>query len=346
VNSFHLSARYAGFELDAEAAWDVPCAALFGASGSGKTTILEAMAGLRPEVRGRVVLRDRALDALSSAARRIGWVPQDASLFPHLTVRGNLAFAARARGVAAASEKAIAALEIGALLERRTGDLSGGERQRVAIARALASAPDFLLLDEPLASIDRPLRARILPFLQRLPGQTGVPILIVTHDPHEVVALASYVIVLQRGKVVAQGDPRDILASPATLGVLDALGAENAFTTRVIASGRGMLSLETAGGCRLEMAVVNGFPEPAAIAVRSEDVTLSVHRPELVSAQNVLEGRIESLEALGDHVYVRIASGGERWTAKVTSRAVERLALAPRQRIYMLIKAHAIHPYG
>jgi molybdate transport system ATP-binding protein len=346
VNAFALHAAYEGFTLSAEASWDAPAAALFGASGSGKTTIVETLAGLRPEVAGEITLRDRRVDGLAPERRRVGWVPQDASLFPHMTARQNLAFAARPRGGQAAMDRAVDALEIGPLLDRRATDLSGGERQRVAIARALSSAPDMLLLDEPLASIDRPLRARIVPFLAELPERTGVPMLLVSHDPLEVTALCRWVAVLSEGRVVAQGDPQDVFAGAAALGTLEALGAENLFEVSVVDRGGGMLHLRTPAGCEIQMAAVAGFPEPARVAVRSEDIMLSIERPGLVSAQNVLPGTVTELQTLGEHVYIRMTSGGEPWVAKVTTRAVQSLSLQPGRELHLLIKAHAVHPYS
>jgi molybdate transport system ATP-binding protein len=349
VLAFTLSAVYPRFTLAARAAWDAPATALFGASGSGKSSIVEALAGLRPEIVGEATLAGRRVDGLRPEERRVGWVPQEAALFPHLSVRGNLEFARSARGrsaaqaTRAAADRAVDVLEIGPLLDRPAGALSGGERQRVAIARALASAPDVLLLDEPLASVDRPLRARIVPFLARLPEATGVPMLLVTHDPHEVLALASHVVVLEAGRVVAQGHPREVLASAAALGALEALGAENLFEVEVMRRATGMLTLRTERGCQLEMAAVAGFPEPARVAVRAEDILLATDRPRRISAQNVLDGAVTSLDALGEHVYVRILSGGESWVAKVTARAVATLELQPGRPVHMLIKAHSVH---
>ena len=350
--SFALTARYGEFQLDARAAWDAPATALFGASGSGKSTLLEALAGLRPEVRGEIVLGGRRVDGLPSRARRAGWVPQDAALFPHLSVRGQLEFARRAAASRAnrerppradAVERAIEVLGLQPLLERRAGALSGGERQRVAVARALASDPDVLLLDEPLAAVDRPLRARIVPFLAALPRATGVPMLVVTHDPHEVAALAEHVIVLEGGRVVAQGAPRDVFASAEVLGALEALGAENLLD--VVAKGPpdgGALALRTARGCRLVMAATPGFPPPARVAVRAEDILLAVDAPGRISAQNVLAGRVAALQPLGAHVLVRIEAGGEVWVAKVTGRAAAALGLAPGATVHLVIKAHAV----
>ncbi|KAF0245111.1 MAG: hypothetical protein FD180_1888 [Planctomycetota bacterium] len=339
--SFDLRADYPGFRLEAAAQLNGAATAIFGASGSGKTTVLEAMAGLRPEVKGPISIGGLRIEELLPEARFIGWVPQDASLFPHLTVRGNVEFAGRSD----VSEVAIDALELRPLLDRRSPELSGGERQRVAIARAVAAKPALLLLDEPLAAVDRPMRARIIPYLASIPDRLQIPVVVVTHDPHEVLALASHIVVLDRGRVVAQGDPRDILGSPAALGVLETLGAENLFEVKVLARSAGVLSLETARGGRLEMAVVAGFPEPARVAVRAEDILLTASEPGLVSAQNVIPAGVSTLETLGEHVYVRLESGTDRWVAKVTSRAVAKLELAAGKRAWMLVKAHAIHAF-
>ena len=345
MNAFDLRARYGGFSLEAAASWDAPAAALFGASGSGKTTILEALAGLRPEVAGAVQLRGRRLDDRPARERRVGWVPQDASLFPHLTVRQNLEFAATARpGAPRGIDDATEALELGPLLDRRASALSGGERQRAALARALASRPDFLLLDEPLASIDRPLRVRVLPFLQAIPACLGIPFLLVSHDPLEVQALATHAIVLERGRVVASGSPRSLFPSAALFGSLDALQAENVFEVAVVDTHPGGLRVRTPAGLELEMAALAGFPAPRRVAVRAEEVLLATRPPEGLSAQNVLAGVLEALEPHEGQVLARVRSGGERWTARVTARAAERLGLAPGGPVYLVIKAHAILP--
>ena len=342
MNRFRLRARYASFELDAAATWEAPAAALFGASGSGKTTIVEALAGLRPEVEGEVTLRDRRLDDVPARRRRVGWVPQDASLFPRMSARENVEFAVRVGGDAAAARRAIDFLEIGPILDRRAADLSGGERQRVAIARALASRPDFLLLDEPLASVDRPLRGRIVPYLARLPAETGVPMLLVTHDPLEVAVLAQHVVVVAAGRAVAAGAPQEIFDSAATLGALAAIGAENHFDVTVTATRPGTFDVVTSGGNTLVMTHVAGFPPPARVAVRAEDILLAARRPELVSAQNVFPATLKRLAPIGEQVLVELAAASDRWIAKVTRRAVDQLRLAPGIEVWLLIKAHAI----
>ncbi|HJR60017.1 MAG TPA: ATP-binding cassette domain-containing protein [Vicinamibacterales bacterium] len=182
--------------------------ALFGPSGSGKTTTLDAIAGLRRPQAGRIAVRDHVLfDSarridLPPHARHVGYVPQDTALFPHMNVRRNVLYGRRP-GQKLALDVVVKMLEVGDLLERRVPDLSGGERQRVALARALMSAPDLLLLDEPLAAVDVERRRRILPYLLRVRDDLGVPVIYVSHDRAELDQLADRVIVLDEGRAIA-----------------------------------------------------------------------------------------------------------------------------------------------
>jgi len=293
-------------------------------------------------VQGGATLDGRVLDGLAPPQRRLGWVPQDASLFPRMTVRQNLEFAAHARGDAEALRQAIEVLELAPLLARRARDLSGGERQRVAIARALASRPRFLLLDEPLASIDRPLRARIVPFLRRIARELELPFLLVTHDPLEVTTLCDHVLILEGGRCVAAGAPHDLFPAAETIGWLRALDAENRFDVDVVTRADGVVELKTAAGTRLTMADLPGTPAPARVAVRAEDLLVAVPEPHGLSAQNVLGGTVEALIAVGAQLYVDVACGGDRFRAKVTRRAAQQLGLVPGRRAWLVVKAHAI----
>jgi molybdate transport system ATP-binding protein len=217
----------AGFELAMDAELSVDVTALFGPSGAGKTALLDLVAGLRRApsawiaLDGRVLTDTAARYELPARRRRIGYVPQDGALFPHLSVRRNLLYGHRpppGEPGPVTLQHVAEVLEIEPLLDRGIGALSGGERQRVALARALLSSPRLLLLDEPLAALDRPLKARILPYLKRVRAEFGVPMLYVTHDPEEVLALCEEVLVLERGKLVARGAPREIFAAPPTTG--------------------------------------------------------------------------------------------------------------------------------
>ena len=175
--------------------------AVVGRSGSGKTSLLESIAGLRPRAAGRIVIDGDDLSHLPPERRRVGYVPQDVALFPHFTVRGNLPFGGSG-GVQ--FDHIVEILELAPLLERAPASLSGGEKQRVALGRALMTAPRLLLLDEPLASLDQPLRERILLFLQRV-RDLGVPMIYVTHQPSEAAAIASWSLLLDEGQVLAAG---------------------------------------------------------------------------------------------------------------------------------------------
>ncbi len=195
------------FTLEMSTRLDAPISALFGPSGSGKTTTLDAIAGLRTPIRGTIAVNDRLLFSSASSInlrphqRHIGYMPQDVALFPHMNVRRNLLYG-RHPGVSPDLDRVVGMLEIDRLVDRRVNDLSGGERQRVALGRALMSGPSLLLLDEPLAAVDVPLRRRILPYLQRVRDDLKIPILYVSHDREEVDELADAVVHLDGGRVV------------------------------------------------------------------------------------------------------------------------------------------------
>lgn len=204
----------APFVLELDATLSGRVTALFGASGSGKTSLLEIIAGLRRPATGRVCVADTVLTDVATRTfvpperRAVGYVPQEGALFPHLSVRKNLLYGFaphRARPAGLTFEHVTAVLEIAALVDRSVGALSGGEKQRVALGRALLSAPRLLLLDEPLAGLDAPLRARLLPYLTLVRDEFAIPMLYVTHSPDEVVALCDDVLVLSMGKLAARG---------------------------------------------------------------------------------------------------------------------------------------------
>ena len=198
--------RQGEFLLDIDESLNAGITALFGPSGAGKTTVLDAIAGLRTPQSGRIAVHYRVLFGaatrvnLPSHARHVGYVPQDVALFPHMDVRRNMLYGRRP-GQKLSLETVAAMLEVGTLLDRRVPDLSGGERQRVALARALMSAPELLLLDEPLAAVDVERRRRILPYLLRVRDELGIPVIYVSHDRSEVDQLSDRVLVLDAGRV-------------------------------------------------------------------------------------------------------------------------------------------------
>ncbi|MGH8048122.1 MAG: ATP-binding cassette domain-containing protein [Chthoniobacterales bacterium] len=207
------------FELSVSAELEGRLIGVLGASGAGKTTLLEIIAGLRRPRAGRVLLDGEALcdgvHGIPARNRRVGYVPQDLALFPHLTVRANLAYGMPAQPGVHTLPAVAAMLEISPLLDRMPAALSGGEKQRVAFARAVLAGPRLLLLDEPLSSLDHPLKERILPHLLRIRDETGIPMIYVTHSADEAMRLCDHLLVLEAGRGVAQGAPDELLAPTA-----------------------------------------------------------------------------------------------------------------------------------
>lgn len=225
-----------GFELDVAFELDRRFTSLFGPSGAGKTTVLSVIAGFVPPQKGRVLLGDRTLCDTARGVcvpvqdRAVGVVFQDALLFPHLTVQGNLRYGQRHRRSqkrAVKFSRVAEVLEIGGLLHRYPHNLSGGEKQRVALGRALLSGPELLLMDEPLAALDMPLRSRILAYLELVVAEWNIPTLYVTHSQAEVRRAADWVVVVEKGHVVGAGVPDDALGQLAPLGWSNSAGPVN-----------------------------------------------------------------------------------------------------------------------
>lgn len=213
------------FVLEVNVTLSARITAIFGASGSGKTSLLEVIAGLRRPLAGAVRIEAQTLTDVTGQIfvaperRAVGYVPQEGALFPHLSVRRNLLYGANGKRTPSAGmsfQHVVDVLEIADLCERRTHTLSGGERQRVALGRALLASPRLLLLDEPLAGLDAPLRDRLLPYLARVRDEFAIQMLYVTHSPDEVMALCDEVIVLSRGKVEQRGAPGQVFVVGST----------------------------------------------------------------------------------------------------------------------------------
>ncbi|MWD29251.1 molybdenum ABC transporter ATP-binding protein [Aquicoccus sp. SCR17] len=343
---------FPGFRLDVE--FEVPqgITVLFGRSGSGKTSVINAVAGLfRPDearIRaGERVLCDTARGLwLPPHRRRLGYVFQEARLFPHLTVRQNLAygrwFAPRgARGADRA--QVVEMLGIGPLLDRRPGALSGGEKARVAIGRALLAAPELILADEPLASLDEARKAEILPYFERLRDESPVPILYVSHSAAEVARLATSVVGLEDGRVTGQGPVAEVLGDPAShpLGVR-AAGA--VIAARVVRHDADGLSELEAGGVPLVVPRVAAPPgAELRLRIAAQDVIVATARPEGLSAMNLLPGRIEALHpGEGPGMMVQIATPAGRVLARITRRSAERLGLAVGMECHAVLKTVAV----
>ena len=326
--------------------------ALMGPSGSGKTSLLEAIAGLRRRARGRIALGDTLwLDSdagvrLSPNARCVGYVPQDAGLFPHLNVRRNVNFGVRRDERAAAA--AIDTLEIGPLLERHPVTLSGGEKQRVALARALATRPQLLLLDEPLASLDAALRGRVLPYLLRIRDDWKVPCLYVTHNVGEALAVAEHLVLLREGVVEAEGLPAALLSCAGVVHEAEA-GLENLFAGRIVqhddGGGTSRVELSTGLVVAVPLASMRPVGSSVTLAIRAEDVLVSVEPIHGLSARNVFAAGVTAVERMGVDVMLRCSVGDGAvggWLARVTPAAVDALRIEPGADVWLAVKSHSI----
>lgn len=326
---------------------------LWGASGSGKTTVLRAIAGLT-RAQGRVQLGEACWQDDARGAfvpvwrRRLGMVFQEASLFDHLDVQHNLRYGLRRlpkaeQGAARqALNEAIEVLGIGHLLDRRTATLSGGERQRVAIARALATLPHLLLLDEPLAALDAPRKREVLPWLDALREHLQVPMLYVTHAADEVAHLADHLVVLAQGEVRAQGPVSEVLSSltvPVALG--DDLGA--LVSTRVIghASEWGLCRLGFAGGELWVTHSGQALGSDLRVRILARDVSITLARAQDSSIQNHLPVQITQIVPQPDdhQCLLQLQAGETLLLARVTARAVQLLQLRVGQAVWAQIKA-------
>lgn len=354
VGEFALSVR---FETASGGA-----TALFGPSGAGKSTILDAIAGLLRPGEGRIILDDRVLvDThrrvfVPAERRRIGVVFQEGRLFPHLSVRENLLFGwRRCRGPKMPPrvdpppqaispptvDSVIALLGLEALLRRAPSTLSGGERQRVALGRALLMQPRLLLLDEPLSALDVARRAEILPYLERLRDDAQVPILLVSHAVEEVARLADRVIVLDHGRVQAQGAVQDVFSrldlAPLT-GMFEA-GAVLQATVRSHNPRYGLSVLDLDGGYITVPLVTAPVGASVRLRIRSRDVMLAKRKPVDISANTILRATISGLAGDGPTALVQMTVGTQRLVARITQLSAERMALSPGQTVYAIIKA-------
>lgn len=348
-----------GFTLDVDL--NLPTrgvTALFGHSGSGKTTLLRCIAGLERAPLGHLTVNGEVWQDDEPKGKRCGyWLPthqrplgyvfQEASLFPHLTVMGNLRYGLkRSTGAARVSlDQAIELLGIGHLLERKPDQLSGGERQRVGMARALALSPSLLLMDEPLAALDLKRKQEILPYLERLHAELDIPVLYVSHSPDEVARLADHIVVMDAGRAIAAGPLKDTLARldlPIHLGedagvVLDAVVVERDAQWH-------LARVEFPGGSLWVRDGGHALGQAVRVRILARDVSIALEKVTGTSIQNCLSATVEQLA--GDHhpalSLVRLNLGGSPLTARLTQRSAVGLGLAPGLPVWAQIKAVAL----
>jgi molybdate transport system ATP-binding protein len=328
---------------------------LFGPSGAGKSTLLDCIAGLlRPDA-GHIKIGDDSLfDSearvnVPTQRRRMAYVFQSLALFPHMTVEENVAY-----GLADLSAdqrfqriaEILQAFRVENLGKRRAGEISGGEKQRVALARSLVTLPRVLLLDEPLSGLDAELKASILDDLRAWNAAQRIPILYVTHTRDEVDALGERVVVLDHGRVINEGRPHEVLDAPRRKRLAQAAGFENLLDATVVelreADGVMRVSLAE-GASEIEVPLGYAMPnDPVKIAIRAGDILLATQPPVGLSARNILEGKIVSLEPRGKLVVARVEAG-VMFTVHVTPGAVRALELIVGKSIWIVLKTHSCH---
>ena len=346
-----LHLDYSGFVLDADV--QIPprgVTAIFGPSGSGKTTLLRCVAGLEKNCRGKLVVNDDIWQDeklfLPAHQRQLGYVFQHANLFPHLDVAGNLDFAVRrAKGRAANRDAIIEMLSIGNLLGRRIDNLSGGERQRVAIARALLTAPKILLMDEPLASLDRERRSEIMPFLEGLHRDLKIPILYVSHAHDEVARLADHMVLMESGRALASGPLAEISAR------LDLPMAQDDDASVVIKTTVGALDheyhlmrLDFPGGSVYGGLRGHAIGDPVRVSIQARDVSIALSEASDSSISNRLPATVIEFANVRHpaQILLRLDVNGTALLARITRRSRDQLGLKPGQQVWAQIKTVAL----
>lgn len=352
--SLSLSIRHQveSFTLNADFEAPAGITMLYGRSGAGKTTIINALAGLMTPDVGRITLDDRTLFDTAAGInlpphrRRVGYIFQDGRLFPHLTVRQNLLygrwFAPRKAGTDD-TDKIVEMLGLASLLERRPSRLSGGEKQRVAIGRALLSAPDILLADEPLAALDDARKEEILPYFESLRDDFDVPILYVSHAEAEVTRLATTLVVLEQGKVIRQGAAEELLSDPS-FTPLGAGAAGVRLTARIDAQHADGITEVRAGSATLLLPrVPYAVGTEIRMRIAAQDVMIAKEKPTAISALNVLPARVSSMrQGTGPGVLVQLEAGGNRLLARITQRSAVSLNLQEGDAVFAVLKAVSV----
>jgi molybdate transport system ATP-binding protein len=353
-----------GFSLDVEFSVAPGFTILFGPSGSGKTTLLDCVAGLATPNAGRIAVGERLWFDVAShvdvpvAKRGVAYVLQDLALFPHLTVEQNTEYGLAHLPRLERRQRAAAMLQefrINHVRQQRPAEISGGERQRVALARALVTNPCVLLLDEPLAALDAFTKSKILDDLRRWNQAHGIPILYVTHTREEVIALGERVLVMEEGRIIAQGTPHEVLSAPLRETVAQLAGFENIFDASVesVHEDRGTMLCRIMTSCppagREDRSVLLETPLIRAesgsglqVGIRAGDILLAVATPVGLSARNILAGRLSSLERRDMIISARVDCGVEV-EVHLTLAARDALDLAEGDDVWLVIKTHSCY---
>jgi molybdate transport system ATP-binding protein len=346
----NISLPLAHFTLEVSVEMQKRVTAVFGPSGSGKTSLLDLIAGLRAarsafiQLNGDVLTDTTRKFSVATHRRGVGYVPQDLVLFPHLSVRQNLFYGRKLRAADSTLfrfEHVIKVLEIEPLISRGVTQLSGGEKQRVALARALLASPRLLLLDEPLASLDAPLKEKIIPYLARIRDEFQIPMLCVTHDRFVAQTLAEEIVILFSGKILQTGAVSEVFSHPANAEVARFVGVETLQPGKIIGVAEGLATVQV-GSARLTALAPETASRDVFVCIRGEEVILQRDVVIASSVRNRLQARVIGLRSEGALVRVELDAGFPLF-ALVTHPACVELGLREGATLTALIKAPAIH---
>ena len=349
-----LSRSTSNFTLDVIFALAPGITVIFGPSGAGKTTLLDCVAGLATPDFGQIAVGERILFDQASAtnvpvqSRNIGYVFQDLALFPHLTAGKNIEYGLSGPKLERRkkSDAILESFRIAHLRDRKPKEISGGERQRVALARALVADPCVLLLDEPLAALDAATKSKIIDDLRAWNALHDIPILYITHNREEVFALGDRVLVLENGRIVADGTPHTVMTAPRRESMAQLVGFENIFHAVVSAAHeeRGTMKCRIAdSNVELETPLLRADPgSKLFVGIRAGDILLAAVHPVSLSARNIIPGRVLSLEQRDVIVIVRVNCGVDM-EVHLTLAARDSLDLQPGREVWLIVKTHSCH---
>jgi molybdate transport system ATP-binding protein len=350
--SLDVQLQRGSFNLEASFSLDQPVTGLFGSSGSGKSTLLNLVAGLAHPDDGWLKLGDKHLFHktkninLSSNKREVGVVFQDSQLFPHLVVTQNLLYGyKRTEKIKRRFEMAeiVDLLEIGHLLKKRPAQLSGGEKQRVGLGRALLASPKFLLLDEPLASLDQGLKGQILPFLKRVKDELELPMVYISHSMDEILYLTDHLVVINKGRILGAGHFYDVIKADSVQGVANTVGLENIIKVDIV--GRDIESGHTVAeiqGNTILLPLTDNFyiGDSCYVSIRSSEIAIAKHHISHISIQNQIKGKIINCKKNNSCVSIQVDIGTSL-LVDITPKAFSELALSQNEEVHCLIKAQS-----
>jgi len=349
VLTIRVRKQWEDFSVDVDVQIRPAFTALFGQSGAGKTTLLNLISGiLQPEI-GEIVLGQRVVFSsekrinLPPRQRNVGYIFQESRLFPHLSVRKNLEFGYRRLSRSQRKfdfEEIVRVTGVTDFLDRRPDALSGGQKQRVALARALLASPDYLLMDEPLAALDLPVRLAFLNFLKSIHKTYNLPILYVSHDLAQVLNFADQIVMLREGRIIGYGSPYSLLDKMSAAPLVSGEDIPNIFEVKVLKHDpqRGVTEAEIENMIFLLPHLNVDVNQKLLLNIPASEIILATQEPKLLSASNIFLGKIVNLHYIGERVLAEIDAGGI-FTVEIVPATIKRLGLETGKEVYLIIKA-------